>query len=159
MQLAPLVLANPQGVDGVAVATGRTVNWILDRLEICDWPESLQVHVHNHKITLGAAKRLARIVPPELRETRIAQAAVSGINTRTAALWLADTQAFQTPDSNVSENPHTYTGPTYETETRVHCFVCREPVKTEETVPMRVCNPCLTKLESAHTLPQPNPAT
>lgn len=149
MQLAPLVRDHPNGVDGVSVAIGRTVNWILDRLEICDWPESLQVHVHNHKITLGAAKRLTRIQPPELRETRITQAAATGINTRTAALWLQDAEVLSAPVSNVSEIRHSYDGPAYETETRVQCFICREPAKMEDTVPTRICNPCLLKLEDA----------
>lgn len=147
MQLAPLVTTHPQGVDGVALAIGRNVNWILDRLEICDWPDSLQLHVHNRKVTLAAAKRLFRIQPDELRETRIAQAAATGINARTAAMWLQDTQATLAPEAPPSEKSRIYEGVEIETETRVTCFLCREPTKIQLTVPMRVCNGCLLKLE------------
>ena len=158
MQLAPLVNAHPQGVDGVAVATGRTVNWILDRLDMCDWPQSLQVHVHNRQITLAAAKRLAKILPEELRETRIQQAAATGINARTAALWLQDTQAGYQPVSELSEKQRFHAETTYETETRVDCFLCRGLAKIEDTISVRVCNPCLLKLQhEIDAQPAPSP--
>lgn len=156
-QLHNLVENHPQGAEGVATVIARSLNWILDRLDILAWPESLRQHVHDHKISLSAAKRLAKITPPQVCEERIHQAAIHGINTRTAALWLQDTLAIGTPDPQTSQKTSPEGQTVYVTQTKVHCALCQELTALDQTRPIRACEPCLNTIHTA--LAPPPPAT
>lgn len=163
-QLALAVKDHPAGVDGVAAAIGRSVNWILDRLDMCEWPESLLAHVHTAKISMAAAKRLARVQDPTQREYYIDQAARCGINARTAALWLQDANRIPSQEQGLSENIAGTTAATYRTTTEVQCFVCNEWRDLSKTTPARICHQCVQELGHAPTLvsrqtkePQPTP--
>lgn len=151
-QLAAAVRVHPAGVDGVAAAIGRSVNWILDRLDMTTWPESLLTHVHTAKISMAAAKRLARIQDPEQREYYIDQAARCGVNARTAALWLQDANSIPATNDQLSEKCVAETNTTYRTTTEVQCFVCGEWRDLAITTPARVCHQCITDLGKAPTL-------
>ncbi len=151
-QLGLAVQDHPAGVDGVAAAIGRSVNWVLDRLDMIDWPESLLTHVHTAKISMAAAKRLARIAEPERREYYIDQAARCGINARTAALWLQDANSLSTSDNNPSEKCVPVTNTAYRTKTEVECFVCNEWRDLAQTTPARICHQCIAQLGKGPTL-------
>lgn len=148
-QLHNLVEENPQGVDGVGTMIGRSPGWIQDRLEILSWPASLRQYVHEKKVSLAAAKRLSKIADPSVREERIHQAAVHGINARTASLWYQNSVA---ESAGRAENaPIATDGPVqeYTTETRVQCFVCLCPIVLERTRTMRVCEDCMVRVKRA----------
>jgi len=148
-QLAHLVNIDPNGLDGVAVKIGRKPNWILDRIDMIDWPDSLMNHVHNKKISLAAAKLLYRINDPEMREIRIDQAAQAGINTKTARMWLSDANSLAYQESNSSEKYVESRDYSENIETTIPCFVCEEKVRIENTTSERFCTPCLQNLRMA----------
>jgi ParB family chromosome partitioning protein len=149
MQLAELLKATPDGVDAVAHAIGRNVNWVLDRLDLADYPEALLGYIHERRISLAAAKHLARITPLGLRDEYITQAARSGINASTASLWRQQTEQVagqpMTDDATKALQPY----PETTTEIRMTCFCCRKQVIIENTQPVRVCDPCLTEISAA----------
>jgi ParB family chromosome partitioning protein len=147
MQLAALLNETPGGVEELAARTGRTVNWCLDRLDMCDWPESLMQHIHNGKISLAAAKSLARIPDPELREIRINDAARSGINARTASLWLQQAVGDVQAPVETSEKWSQEAIPKFRNETFSNCVCCRTEQPLERTRSVRVCEGCLRELE------------
>ena len=148
-QLSDLVEATPGGVDVVAATIGRSVSWVLDRLEILDWDVELQQAVHDKKISASAAKRLARIADPESRRNYIRQAAVHGINTRTAALWLQDANSLSLSPPNVSEKsciaPQIQNPP----ETRIQCFTCGTKYNIIDTHPVRLCSTCIQTIQAS----------
>ncbi len=148
-QLAHLVNIDPEGLDGVAVKIGRNPNWILDRIDMIEWPDSLMGHVHNKKISLSAAKILNRITDREMREIRIDQAATAGINTRTAKMWLIDANSTAYQESNSSEKYVESRNSSVFTETKVECFMCTELVKIENTTTERFCSPCRHTIHAA----------
>lgn len=148
-QLHDLVEATAGGVDAVAATTGRTANWVLDRLEILDWDPELQQAVHEKKISASAAKRLARIPDPETRSRYVQQAATHGISARTAALWLQDAIALAQPAPPVSENSTIVQNPAPEMEIRVGCFACGTKCLYPETHPVRLCINCITAIQTA----------
>ncbi len=148
-QLAHLVEIDPRAVDGVAEKIGRNVSWILDRLEIIDWPDSLMDHVHNKRVSLAAAKLIARIGDPQLREIRSRQAAQHGINARTARLWLDDSNSSSYNDCDLSEKTVELSIPRVNMEVVVPCFVCEESIKLENTTSERFCTPCLQNIIKA----------
>lgn len=154
MQLAPLVETDPNGIDGVAAAIGRTRAWVDSRLEILDWPDELTAAVHAKKIPLGAANKLARIPDPATRDEMIYHAATHGINTRTASEWLR--QSTSDP-ANLIETPQGSRGKTeieFSTETKVKCFRCQTPTPLEDTTPVRICTCCIHDLTGQGPQPQ-----
>ena len=148
-QLADLVALGNQGVEAVAAQLGRSVDWILDRLEILTWPEELITHVHTKRIPLAAAKLLARIQPSAIRDLRIHDAATHGCSAATARLWL---QTAHRDDPDAPPPPVFSTQePTYHTETttRVLCFGCAELKPIEHSQLVRCCNDCLSSIQTA----------
>jgi len=145
-QLMHLVETNPGGAEAVADSLGRPLNWILDRLEMLAWPDQLQLYVHTRKITIAAARCLARITPETIRDQRIHDAANHGCSARTARLWQQtahrDDPNEPAPPIFASQIPVTH----YETETRVLCFGCQQLNKLEETHSLRWCNHCIEML-------------
>lgn len=146
-QLHDLVEASAGGVDVVAATIGRTVSWVLDRLEILDWDVELQQAVHDKKISASAAKRLARIADPESRRNYTRQAAAHGINTRTAALWLQDANSLSLSPPNVSENSTISVSPQSPPETRIQCFTCGTKYSIIDTHPVRLCSTCIEAIQ------------
>jgi ParB family chromosome partitioning protein len=153
-QIADLVALNDQGVDAVAARLGRSVDWILDRLEILTWPDELITHVHTKRIPLAAAKLLARIQPNAIRDMRIHDAATHGCSTATARLWL---QTAGRDDPDAPPPPVFLTREAiYETTTttKVVCAGCAELIRIEETQLVRWCNNCLSSIELAQRAPR-----
>ena len=148
-QLHDLVEATPGGIDVVAATIGRTVNWILDRLEILDWDVDLQQAVHDKKISAAAAKRLARIADPETRRNYIHQAAVHGISARTAALWLQDSNSLAPAGADSSENPIMIPPTQSPPETRIQCFTCGTKYNIIDTHPVRLCSTCIKAIQGS----------
>lgn len=148
-QLAEMVSINEQGVEAVALRLARSVDWILDRLEILTWPAALTEAVHTKRVPLAAAKLLARIKPDSLREQRIADAANHGCSAATARLWLQHAHSddpnapampvfsCQIPHFQISEN------------VKVICAGCENLVRIEETELQRWCTHCLSSIRLA----------
>ena len=164
MQLHTLVEANPQGTIGVAQQLGRSQTWVEDRLDILTWPDALIAHVHDRRISLAAAKHLARISDPVTQAMYINDAARNGISSRTAAQWRASANADAAggPDQSVFSEEIQISPMT--TTTFVICFCCREQKLIDQTRAARLCNDCALHLGTApsaatHTEVQHLPTT
>ena len=151
MQLAKLLGATPGGVDEVAHAIGRSVNWVLDRLDLADYPEALLGHIHERRISLAAAKHLARITPLEIRDEYITQASRNGINASTASLWRQQTEQAPGQPMTDEQTHQLRSYPETTTETRLNCFACREFHLLENTQPVRICQTCLAEIHAQTT--------
>ena len=157
MQIAELVELHPDAVDGVAGDIGRSVNWVLDRLEIRNWPDQLQAAVHDRHIGIGAAKHLARIADVQVRTIRIHDAIRNGINTRTADLWRRDANATEPAESTVSEKGVQNANSRNEITVNAVCTVCRKASPIAQTLSVRVCTGCLSCLDAVHQAETPEP--
>lgn len=159
LALAPLVEGDPNGIEGVAQAIGKTPAWIDTRLEILTWPHTLIAAVHTRKIALAPARILAKIPNPEVREQRIQDAVNNGINARTASLWLQQAHAELAPQENASEKIHLPALQQLEVTTRVHCFCCRQLVDILATKPTNICHACMAEITKQWECTQQNPTT
>lgn len=156
-QLANILQTEPGGVEAIAHRIGRRVQWVLDRLEMTDWPDSLLIAIHDHKISLSAGKQLVRIEPPALRETRIRDAVLHGISARTAALWFQDAVALaENRPPDVTPQLPGETIP-YVSQTKALCFGCQEYKPLEETMATRMCQDCLKELSPPTQPARPTP--
>lgn len=148
-QIAGLVALGEQGVEAVSAKIGRSVDFILERLEILTWPEELILAVHAKRIPLAAAKLLARISPPDLRAQRIADASNHGCSAATARLWLQHSGI----DDPHAKPPPVFSSqiPNFEqkTEVKALCAGCNELKPIEKTELARWCNTCLSTIRRA----------
>ena len=151
VQLNDLVGKHPEAVEGVARDVGRPVTWVLNRLDLLDYTDNLLQHIHNNRISLAAAKHLAKIVPPDLQATRVEQAAHYSIDAKTAAYWLQQTLAEAPPDFDQSEIPLPANIAQVETVTTVLCIRCEQRIDARQTMPTHICGPCYQQV----TNPQP----
>jgi ParB family chromosome partitioning protein len=148
-QLAELVKLHPHGVDGVATMLGRRVDWILDRLDLCDWPPLLQQFVHERRVTLAAGKHLVRIHDPEVRERYIQAAADNGCTATNAAYWVRQANSADLPQSDTSDFSSEEEVTEYQTNTKARCFTCSQLVELQRTTSQRLCHDCLRAVAGA----------
>lgn len=141
-QLAPLVESHPRGIDGVAQDIGRGANWILDRLDLLDYPRELLSYIHTKDLSLAAAKYLAKIQPEELRTARIEEAAHFHIDSKTARLWLQQVEASAPGEFVTPEIASPATPTTVQTVSTVICIKCQQRLDVRECVPTHICRPC-----------------
>lgn len=149
IQLSTLVEAHPEGTVGVAQQLGRSQAWVEDRLDILTWPEQLIHEVAARRISLAAAKHLARITDPSTQAMYIRDAAENGITARTAAIWkqAAETAHYEPNDASEKSVPQPLSP--MQTTTVVQCFGCRELKDINDTQPGRICSACCLQLGTA----------
>ncbi len=159
LQLAELAKNPETDIDMLARHVGRSTNWVLDRLDMMDWPETLLTHIHDKLLGLAAAKLLVRITPEPLRDYYIRAAATNGCNTKTAALWLQQALLQNSEQIETSENVTIHTTNEYVTETKIVCFTCQQPKPLEQTQRLAVCNECIEQIhrtaQEYHAQPHP----
>lgn len=158
-QLAILVNQHPKGVDGLAQMLGRSVNWILDRLELKDWPDYLLAAVHAKTLSLAAARQLSKVTDDDHRRFLVQTAIDHGVTAATARYWLQQWKAGAEASVIISENQVEPNRQQYQTETTVQCFTCNERAQLTETIPIRVCNHCLRTIDQAKHAQAEQPQT
>lgn len=75
-------------IAGLTVAISRSTAWIKDRLDMCEWPGEILEAVHLGKISVAAARNLARIADETQREMLVSYAVENGATARITAAWL-----------------------------------------------------------------------
>lgn len=160
-QLRQLLDQGDHDVDDLAALTGHSRDWVDSRLEILDYPPSLETAVGTGKISMAAARSLAQIHDHAQREEMIYQAATHGVNAKTAAQWLMVSRLPERAENEMSEFKRQTENTGIETTTTAECFVCRNRHELHNTVAARVCKDCLSQIEiSAARQPQaPTPET
>lgn len=160
IQLSSLVNQHPQGVDGVAVALGRRPEWILDRLEMTDWPEDLLAHVHTKKLKLGVAALFAKIDDVEHRSYLTDQAINHGITVATARYWYQEWKANKESAAFLSQNRDKEAPKITLMHISVVCRTCLKETELVTSMSLRVCSECYKRIEdlsrdnsNASTLP------
>lgn len=149
-QLADIVEADPNGIDGVADTLHRNPQWILDRLDLLDYDDTLLEHIHAKNITLAAAYHLQRIVDPQTRTVRIRQAAEHGITAATARIWRNDDNLTPPEISQLSEN-QVETGETIIPKPiRIACFACTTPLEPQNLIRIMICPNCHQAISEAN---------
>lgn len=146
-QLTELVPQHPEGVDGVAHALGRSINWVLDRLEMAQWDDSLLAAIHARKISIAAAKQLARVTDTDTRAYLIAQAATHGVTATTAAYWRQQADTHALTSTSLSEKEVGIVGEAPKQRMVTTCFLCSADHDTVTTYPTSVCMDCYSSVK------------
>ncbi len=71
----------------IATATGRSIPWVEERIEMSEWPNGLSELVDTKQISIGVARVLMRIPDDNALKYMARQAAESGATVRQAQAW------------------------------------------------------------------------
>lgn len=161
-QLAELVEAHPLAVDGAVQVTNRSIEWVLGRLDLLQWPPPLQEAVHHGRISMAAAKQLHRIQPDDVRDRYIRNAIDHGCNAATATLWVQQAAStpladFEVPELSAESFPKSQTH-----SQTVICKLCDRELPVAHVTVLHVCAACNHELgksvaEPARRKPQTEP--
>lgn len=130
-------------------AFGCKLGWLEGRLELLDYSPELQQYVHGGMISMGAARLLARIPVPNIREMYTRHAAAHGVSVSTARLWLQESQS-QTATEN--ELPNLGVNQAKETPISivlVSCFSCARRVEITQAISTHLCTLCSETIAQA----------
>jgi len=75
-------------LDTLAAAIGRSPAWISDRVELMNWESNLSLSVHQGKVSVAAARNLAKISDLTHQNLLVDYAVDNGATARTTAAWL-----------------------------------------------------------------------
>lgn len=129
-------------VSGTARYFRRSPGWVESRLELLTYPQDLQDAVHEGRLALAVAARLAAIDHEAYRLNLIAEAERTGATVATVEIWK---QHWLTEGPRLAANFTTVE----EIAARrsdfiyyVQCDTCGEPAPFTKTAALRMCSEC-----------------
>jgi len=153
-QLQELLDLEPGGVDALARRLNRGPEWILDRIELAQYPPDFQDAIHARRISLAVAKHLVRIMPLEARNAYLKHAIEHGCSANTARLWVQEASRENAPPPDMSDFSSLGQTQAFTTTTHVKCFGCETQTDLNETENRRLCKSCLKAIEEAQRTTQ-----
>jgi len=126
----------------LAIALGKSAQWVEDRVTVAAWPEAVQIGVHQGRISLAAARNLVKVEDPVHRQMLLEYAYENGVTARVTAAWL---QAWQAGQVNVApaDIPADQGGARLPPiEPYSPCVICGRKLKMIELHYTPVCNDC-----------------
>jgi ParB family chromosome partitioning protein len=129
-------------IETLAAALNKSINWIAQRVAMCEWPVEVAAAVHAGKISTAAAWNLAKIKDQMRRKMLVDYAAENGATARVTAAWLQSEQAGMAQadpeDIEPGEAPPTPT----KIEPYTPCVVCSGQFKMINLSFLPICGPC-----------------
>lgn len=85
--MADAIATGEYDVDSLAAIMGKSRDWVLNRLDIMDWPADVQQAIHEGTLSLAAAHPLATIDDQGERQRLISYARDNGATARATTAW------------------------------------------------------------------------
>ena len=120
----------------------RSTTWVDQRLELLTFPKDLQDAVHNGRVGLGVAARLAAIDDEACRLNYTQEAERNGATIATVEIWK---QHWISDGARLRQNFHTVEEIAARREKYIHyvaCDTCNDPVDFTLTKALRMCPDC-----------------
>lgn len=130
-------------VQEMAESFHKKEHWVTSMMAIADWPEDVQVAVHNKAISVSAASNLALVNDSQYRAFLVKNAGEHGATARTTAAWLQAWRAMQPPEQAVQAEPVPAGQTLVPLIPQAPCLCCNNifPVNQMSHVPM--CGECI----------------
>lgn len=131
-----------KSLSGTARYFRRSQTWVQQRLELLDFPKDLQEAVHNGRVGLGVASRLASIDHEAYRRNLTQEAERTGATIATVEIWK---QHWVVDGARQAANYDTVEEIAARREQYIHyvpCDTCKEPVNFTTTRALRMCPDC-----------------
>lgn len=134
--------------------TGKSREWIRQRLELLLLPDDLQDAIQTDTLTIGVAKAFSIIEDPELRQSYIEYATANSLTAADARAWASNWQAAATGVAAVQDFERTLEerteGMPYVPQLW-NCFVCREPRQQTDCSMHVICRQCQPIITAGRT--------
>lgn len=134
--------------------TGKSRDWIRNRLELILMPEDLQDAVQTGLLGVGVAKALSIIEDDDLRASYLDYAATNNMTAADARAWASNWQAAATGVAAIQDYERTLEekteGMPYVPQLW-NCFVCREPRQQTECSMHVICRHCQPTITAGRT--------
>ena len=110
--------------------------------DIMRMPESFQMAIHAGSVSITVAEEFWSCPDAARREYFLEMAVEHGVTKSVARMWVDDYKKEKRSSEGASE-PGRGVGPVYE-DTPIYrgCDICKDPVKYEELVDLRICPGC-----------------
>lgn len=143
--LLELVGDEPPNFRRLQEQTGKSRDWIRNRLELCLMPDDLQEAVQSGRLGVGVAKALSTIQNDEVREYYLEYAENNNMTAEQARVWASNADAAETGIAAMRDHEQSldertesmpYVPPLW------NCFCCREPRRQTECSTLTICRAC-----------------
>ena len=129
-------------LDEISKKFGKSPGVIQRRMDIMRMPESFQMAIHAGSVSITVAEEFWSCPDAARREYFLEMAVEHGVTKSVARMWVDDYKKEKRSSEGASE-PGRGVGPVYE-DTPIYrgCDICKDPVKYEELVDLRICPGC-----------------
>ena len=130
--------------------TGKSRDWIRNRLELLDLPEDMQAAVQAGSLGVGVAKILGKIASQTIRQQYLAHAIENGCTTQQATYWTAQAEFAEVGQLSMVEHEamaeHERQIPQI-IEQRQNCFGCNESHTFRDLSMFTICRICMDRIK------------
>lgn len=137
------------GVEQIALAMHRSVQWVKLQQCICAWPPDVTEAVHRGCMSVSAALNLAEITNNVYRAQLISYAIENGATARTTAAWLQAWQSSKPPEAAIEAEPAAGRPAESPLTPYLPCLCCGEKLRSDALVHMPMCPRCVSSIRDA----------
>lgn len=128
---------------GIARAVKRSQNWVEQRLQLLDYPEDLQVLVHERRLPIASARALAIVTEPQHRAYLTGYALNNGATATTLRAWADEWVNAQQSDTPQLAPKPDLDAPAAPPVVYLPCLTCQARTPHTALHIVRVCGSCL----------------
>lgn len=153
--IGDLISQGKMTVERVASSMQRSVEWVLNRLSMLEWPVEVQEAVHVGVLSAAAAKNIAAVTDDVYRGILMRQAAEGGATARTTAAWLQAWRAAMPPAEALQADSIPGRPATPAAVLLVACVVCFERYDATKLAYLPICPGCVDTIRGAVGIDRP----
>jgi len=124
----------------------KSYSYVLDRLEILEYPQELREALSQKKIKFSVAREFFKISDINIMRKFLYYAIRSGITPALATQWVADWKRSQQAVPAPTQTQAVGDNAGEEYITYVNCIYCREQLKLFDALPVHIHQTCLTEV-------------
>lgn len=134
--------SNAYDVETLARVMNRSMAWITQQIEICEWPIEVAQAVHNGKLSVAAASNLVRIGDKDQRKMLTAYAVENGATARITAAWLQAYRAGITTEEPGDIEPAPGCPSQPQMQPYIPCVICDKKLMMKDMRYLPTCDQC-----------------
>lgn len=137
------------GIEDLARAMHRSVEWVRKMVAMCDWPGDVTLAIHQGWVSVSAGANLAMVEEDKYRAFLLEQASQGGCTARVTAAWLQAWRALKPCTEAVQAEPLPPGGTLGPMIPQLPCFVCGATMRMDALSHVPVCGGCVMVLKEA----------
>ncbi len=135
--------------EDLAMALGRSREWLRRQVSILNWPEDCQKAIHTKKLSVAAASNLAMVRDDAYRGFLLRNAVESGATARVTSAWLQAWESMLPPEQAIEAEPMPGGQRQQPMVPQAPCLVCSQVFRTDELSHVPICASCIRSIRNA----------